>query len=419
VFRVVAGIAGAQMLLGGALLYADPTYPRWRVALALLLGAATLPLAFLGTRVQRSALPSWLSVATPVAATLVFGGMMAVVEGPTSPMSPLLLHAVVGQAARRGVDRATRATLAAAIAVLVLLALGPRTWFGPSVAEPQRTWLWLTMLGGVLVSLAVEVSSIRRAYGGAKRQLDSMREAILRDHAARTRGLETIGAKVAHELKNPLTSIKALLQIMGEDAAEDESARRRHEVLEGEVARMQSILQDYLSFSRPLDELRTSRVELQGLAEHVAAVLEARALDAGVALKVNGDPVTITGDEERLRAALLNVVGNALEATPQRGEVTITTRATDGGATILVRDTGRGMSERMLDKLGTPFFSTKSKGTGLGVVIATSTIRQHGGDLRYESREGEGTTATIELPSEALPSGDPARSYEKVAHPNR
>lgn len=413
VFQTIAVVAAAQMIVAAVLLDAVD-FPRWRLAAAALLGIGTVLLARLEMKGPRPR-SRWLQGAIPVSSVVLFGGMLAAVEGPSSPLSPLLFHVVVGQAGRNGFTRTSWLCLATSLVVLALMLVLPDPWFGPDLPETHRDGLWAVMLGGVLITQFVESSAARRAYDAAAAQLDGMREAILRDHAARARGLETIGAKVAHELKNPLTSIKALLQMMGDDAEGDDD-RQRFEVLDGEVARMQTILQDYLSFSRPLDELRTTDVDLAALARHVAAVMEARAADAGVELIVSGPSLTIVGDEERLRGMLLNLVGNALEATPEGGTVGIAIQSDGEGARITVRDTGRGMSPRQLEKLGTPFVSTKKKGTGLGVVIASATARQHGGTIRFDSTEGKGTTVIVDLPAAADPGGDPSASYDKLSH---
>ncbi len=413
VLRVVGAVAVVQLTVACGLVLADSMYPRWRLGLMLLFGVLSVCLAFGEVVVPfHPALRSggWLN---PIVVVLLSCGAIAMVEGPGSPLTPLLLHAVIGPASRHGPGRATRLALSLGLVGLVGLALLPDAWFGPEIAAPYRAYLWAVMGAGVMVSLFAAVASNRAAHLATASQLGGMREAILKDHEAHARRLETIGAKVAHELKNPLTSVKALLQLMNEDVSDAD--RKRFDVLQCEVERMQSILQDYLSFSRPLDALRTRSLDLVDLAQHVMAVLEARAAAADVRVRVTGDPSSITGDEERLRGALLNFVGNALEATPAGGEVLLDVRPTDGGARVSVRDSGRGMDEQSLGKLGKPFFSTKRQGTGLGVVIAMATVQQHGGTVTFESAVGKGTTVTLMLPSVPLDNDDPSRSYEKMS----
>src|SRR5262249_53372720 len=107
------------------------------------------------------------------------------------------------------------------------------------------------------------------------------------------------------------------------------------------------------------------------------------------------------GDPGRLKEALLNLTANALEATPSGGSVTVAVEPDGEGAQITIADTGRGLGAAELARVGTPFYSTRAGGTGLGVVLARTTIGQHGGALRYASEAGRGTTVTITLPRTA------------------
>ncbi len=205
-------------------------------------------------------------------------------------------------------------------------------------------------------------------------------------------------ARMAHELKNPLTGVKALVQLGLRNPAEGPS-HARLAVVEKEIARMQEILNGYLSSARPLEEeVKPVRLELGPLVSETLLLLSGRASDARVRLLARGD-ATVEVDPRRLKDALLNLVGNAIEATPPGGEVVVEVRPSAGQAEIVVRDTGRGMPQETLRRLGTPFFTTRQDGTGLGVALARSAIALHGGTLRYESEPGKGTTVKATLPS--------------------
>jgi signal transduction histidine kinase len=135
------------------------------------------------------------------------------------------------------------------------------------------------------------------------------------------------------------------------------------------------------------------------IADEVMAVLEARADDARVALRRAGD-ARITADPRRLKEALLNLVANAIEATPPGGSVRIRIAERGARVELAVEDTGRGMPPEVLARIGTPFFTTREKGTGLGVLLARGVFVQHGGSLDYVSTPGRGTVATATLPSQ-------------------
>ena len=207
--------------------------------------------------------------------------------------------------------------------------------------------------------------------------------------------------KLAHELKNPLTGMKALVQLGLRNPAES-SSHVRLAILERELARMQEILTRFVSVARPLDEVRLARVELGSLVSETLLLLSAQAADARVRLFARGD-ATVEADPRRLKEALLNLVVNGLEATPPGGVVLIEIHASEGLAEIVVHDTGRGMPPETLKRLGTPFFTTRENGMGLGVALARSVFALHGGSLGYRSEPGNGTTVTATLPTGPRP----------------
>jgi two-component system, NtrC family, sensor histidine kinase HydH len=216
----------------------------------------------------------------------------------------------------------------------------------------------------------------------------------------RPAALDRSGAAMAHELKNPLTGVKALVQLGLRNPAEAAS-HERLALIEHEVARMQELVQSYLaSASARAEAVSTRRVELGPLVTDTLRVVSARAADARVRLVARGD-ATVEADPRRLAEALVNLVANAIEATPPGGDVLVEVRPLEDAAEIAVRDTGRGMAPEALRRLGTPFFTTREGGTGLGVVLAHTVIARHGGSLRYESEPGKGTTVRATLPRRA------------------
>jgi signal transduction histidine kinase len=161
---------------------------------------------------------------------------------------------------------------------------------------------------------------------------------------------------------------------------------------------METILNEYLSFSRPLEDLKPESIDVTALGKDVLNVLAGRADQAGVTLALDGTAIQVQGDPRRLKEALINLVANAIEATPSGGSVQLRVRNSGAGITLEVKDSGRGIAREDLERLGTSFFTTRPNGTGLGVVLAQGVITQHGGSLSYSSAVGQGTTATILLP---------------------
>ena len=201
-------------------------------------------------------------------------------------------------------------------------------------------------------------------------------------------------ASLAHELKNPLTAVKALVQLVLANEI-DARSRERLDVVLTEVVRMEGILRSQLT---PMASDPGS-IDLGALADDVLAVVEGRAGIAGVALVRHPSTATVAGDAALLKAALLNLVGNAIEATPAGGRVDVGVGERDGRVHVDIRDTGVGIAPDDIERLGTPFFTRRAEGHGLGVRLARSVVTQHGGSLEYQSEVGTGTLARITLPA--------------------
>ena len=145
-------------------------------------------------------------------------------------------------------------------------------------------------------------------------------------------------------------------------------------------------------------ELRREQVDVSQLLTGTAAVLEARARAQGVVLEVSSEPLVASVDPRRLKEALFNLMANALEACAPGARVEARAERREDAVHLIVKDTGRGMSPETLARVGTPFFTTREQGTGLGVTLARSVALQHGGTLTFESEPGRGTVATLLLP---------------------
>jgi signal transduction histidine kinase len=327
---------------------------------------------------------------------------LAITGGMRSPLLPIMIVPVITIVAVWGWGLPARILVGNfTIGVIILSSLPPMITGTPIASPYFEVLIALNLLVGVAFGCQT-VLGLSEGFTSKSRVLDTVREQALESAAGRVRSLEQVGAKVAHELKNPLAAIKSLLQLE-QTGDRDERSQRRLDVMTREVARMEAILREYLSFSRPLEDLRLGAVDLAVVADNVLALLEGRAASSGVRLSRTGASVLLAGDGRRLEEAVLNLVSNAMEATPPGGAVTVEVAASKCGGLLRVRDTGAGMSPAVLEKVGTPFFTTRKEGNGLGVVLARGVITQHGGQLDFSSRPGAGTTATVTLP-QTMPS---------------
>ncbi|MFO0660679.1 MAG: HAMP domain-containing sensor histidine kinase [Polyangiaceae bacterium] len=335
--------------------------------------------------------------ASHLALLTAMGVVLALTGGVASPVLPGLIGPAVGTLIAFGRTKESGYTIAFVMLEVVTLAFLPPSWTGAPALYPYNVAISAVSLLYSFGLLTMAIMDLTDASSRAGQSIERMREDIVNNATQRARSLEAASAKVAHELKNPLTAIKALVQML-ERGAQDQRTKERLEVVSDEVVRMETILRDYLSFSRPLEDLRFERVEVRRLVDDVLAVLEARAALAGVSLERDGDDIILVGDPRRLKEALLNLIANAVEATPERGSVAVALRRCDEHVEIVIRDTGKGIEPDVLPKIGTPFFTLREKGTGLGVVLAKNVVKQHGGELTLSSYPGQGTTVTILLP---------------------
>lgn len=339
-----------------------------------------------------------------IAVAVLTGGM-------NSPAIPMLLLPAIISLLFLGPRPVARRLGILNIALIGTMLVLPAWMSGEPLPQGHYGAALVVNLGWTLMVIHHVYGHIVTVSTRAGEAIGCMREQRLAEAEAQTRRLQSVGAKVAHELKNPLSAIKGLCQLIARTPASDRTAARLA-VVDAEIARMETILAEYLSFSRPLEDVRIEAVDLAAIAKDVVDVLAGRAAQSAVELTSSPEPVPYHGDSRRLREALINLVANALEATPSGGTVTITSKLVDGGgATIEVRDTGRGISQEHLARLGTSYFTTRANGTGLGVVLAQGVVNQHRGQLQYQSEPGRGTTAKI-LFTERLPLGAIAKAPE-------
>ena len=290
--------------------------------------------------------------------------------------------------------------------LIVAMGLLPQEVVGPALPQGHYALALVLGLGWNLSLLHMMVGKMTRAASKAGHSMACLREERLSDAEAQLRRLQSVGAKVAHELKNPLASIKGLCQLVAR-TPESERTQDRLAVVASEISRMETILNEYLSFSRPLEDLRPEMLDVTAIARDVLDVLAGRADQAGVNMTLEGGVAKVHGDGRRLKEAFINLVSNAIEATPNGGSVALRLRNGGNAVVIEVRDSGRGIAPEDLERIGTSFFTTRPNGTGLGVVLAQGVINQHGGTLTYASSLGHGTTATVMLPVKPHASPEP------------
>jgi len=237
-----------------------------------------------------------------------------------------------------------------------------------------------------------QYTAIRYEITERKRQ-----ESQLREQAALTR-LGEMAAVVAHEVKNPIAGIRGALQVI---AARMPAELRDRAVIGDIIARLDAlngIVQDLLTYARPR-ELRRERVDLRSLIDNTAELLRRDPTLSGTRLRIEGEVEPISADPEQLRLVLQNVLMNAAQAMGGQGDIDVTLGGDGAGCRLAVRDHGPGMAPEVRQKAFDAFFTTKHRGTGLGLPIAKRIVEAHGGRIDIEPADGGGTRVAIHLPA--------------------
>jgi signal transduction histidine kinase len=357
-------------------------------------------------------------------ALLPMAALLLATGGIDSPLLPvaLVICFFIGALTSGPTVRVAAGTLSAVVIGFALLAgfgvipnLMPAIYGGGSHL-PQPTALLVAKAITFVALLAWTVMSanmVRDTFRGMINEAVEARDEVLRGNEAHAQELTVLSGELAHELKNPLANIKGLAVLVSRDV--QGKAAERLQVMQHEIVRMEEILQEFLTFSRPLSPLSQDSVDLRRLCESVLSLHEGMAYARNVQVTLDGDTsVTVFCDPRKVKQILINLLQNALEAAPARTVVTITLRnQADDRARVEMRDDGPGLSDEVKAHLFQAGTTSKERGTGLGLALARGLARQHGGDLRLENRPEGGCVATLSLPTmEPKPEPKPEQSAE-------
>jgi two-component system sensor histidine kinase HydH len=252
----------------------------------------------------------------------------------------------------------------------------------------------------VVVLLVVSVWQIRTLRRYLRLQEDAARQ-------ERLAALGGMAAVLAHEIRNPLGAIKGLAQFLGEKQAADPTQQEMTQTIAQEATRLERLVNDLLTYSRPRQPDRQS-ANLPGILGEVLrlALPVAEAAAITCRLDLPEEAPSIAADPEQLKQLFGNLALNALQAMPKGGTLTLRVRSVDGrvgrrpAIEVAVEDSGSGIPEADVPRIFEPFYTTRIKGTGLGLAICKQIVEAHGGALRVARTGPEGTTILVTLPVE-------------------
>lgn len=243
----------------------------------------------------------------------------------------------------------------------------------------------------VLVGVLVE-----REFAARQKQQDAQ---LKMERSQKLSLVGQLAAGVAHEIKNPLASIKGAADILTDDDTSPDDREEFKAILRNEVRRIDATVTEFLEFARP-KEMRMGSLDLSRTIAATLRQIEAHAKRQGLSIETDlQNGVMVSGDAEKLHQMALNLVLNAIQASHE-GETICVTLADSGpdGARLIIADTGAGIDSANMDRVFEPFFTTRSPGTGLGLAVVKDIVDRHSGEIAIESDLGIGTTVTVRFP---------------------
>lgn len=214
--------------------------------------------------------------------------------------------------------------------------------------------------------------------------------------------ISQLAASVAHEVRNPMTTINGFLQLIRKDDNITEQQRSYIDISLGELSRAQEIINDYLSLARP-NQKYTQLINLSEELHKVIDLMTSYTIIQNIeVVKEIEDDLFVKGNKDEIKQVMINLIKNGIEAMKARGKIEVSAHSEHGQIIIKIKDNGEGMTKEQLSRVGTPFYSTKDKGTGIGLTISYQIINQLKGKIDVTSELGEGTTFLITLPKYEL-----------------
>jgi signal transduction histidine kinase len=340
--------------------------------------------------------------------------LIGLTGGVTSSYYLVLLVPVVSAATSMGLRGTLLTTTLAALGgyLSFLLFLDWDVQFIPrdQLEELLLRVLFLFVIGFLTQRLAEANRVEARKYQAAAEELARANRSLRAAEAAvhrseRLAALGQLSAGLAHELRNPMGTIKASAELLaGKLPADDAVARELAGYISTEIDRTNSLITRFLEFARPLP-LRRQRVEIHEVLDRAAAELGRHVppFDVQVYKNYSPDVRPVHADGEWLERVFYNLLLNAAQAVAPGQAITLKTRGLDNAVEVAVIDRGAGIDKAQLENIFNPFFTTKPGGTGLGLAIVSKIVDEHGGAIAVESAPGEGSVFRVTLPAGADP----------------
>jgi two-component system, NtrC family, sensor histidine kinase HydH len=277
----------------------------------------------------------------------------------------------------------------------------------PNAADLSLEILVLLLLACAAALAFDRERKLKLHYQQIAEQLSSVYEKVQANfegikRAERLSAIGQLSAGLAHEIRNPLASISGAASILARNQDFDPKTARCIDIISSESERLNGLLTNFLNFARPRPP-RLQTLHVQPILENVLGLAShgVRGKTVHFRSNIGAELPPVEGDREQLEQVLLNLMINAIEASPEGGAVTLSAMVEENRIAISVVDEGHGVAPAHIDRLFDPFFTTKEHGTGLGLPVAHQIVRQMGGSLVARANPGSGMTFSVLLPAKA------------------
>jgi two-component system sporulation sensor kinase B len=209
-----------------------------------------------------------------------------------------------------------------------------------------------------------------------------------------------LAASISHEVRNPLTASRGFIQMLSVEDLSVQTRKNYVEIALQELDRATEVINDYLTFAKPTPD-KEEKIKVSAEIQHVVNLMIPLANMNGVKVSLSlmeDETYYVRGDRKKFQQCLINIIKNGIESIPNNGELQIRHSCTKPTIQIDIQDQGIGMSKEQINRLGEPYFTTKEKGTGLGMMVSYSIIRGMNGTIHVESEQRKGTCFSIKLP---------------------
>lgn len=254
----------------------------------------------------------------------------------------------------------------------------------------SKTEVMIAIVGTYLSSMYVSY-----IYHHIKNQ-ERMREELFR--AEKYQVIGQLAASISHEIRNPLTTAQGFLQLMSRSNLTLEQLEMYRNYAVSGIEQANSIITDYLNYAKPAVEV-VRPLHVQEEIDIVVPVVSPLCMLSKIEMVIqhlSPEPMYIMGESKKFQQSLLNIMKNGVESMPEGGMLKVTTWSDNEGVHIHIKDTGVGMSDHQIKRIGMPFYTTKEKGTGLGLMVVISLVKAMNGTVSYYSRPNEGTTCVLQ-----------------------